>query len=110
MDLLKLHSEAVILKMIRNNSDYNSEVDIHEFEKQKQRQECLNKKKCNKSYSGWNFLIFLKIITVSIAFLIFIDLNKDILVAVKIFKGIFVILFSEIYILYTLYGIYVKGY
>jgi len=62
---------------------------------------------CNNK--TFNFIIFLKILSMCIALFLFLDLDYSENTAIKIFKGFFAMLFSEIYLVYQFVKIVVFG-
>jgi hypothetical protein len=56
-----------------------------------------------------NFMIFLKIISMCLALFLFIDLDYSEILVVKLFKGFFAMLFSEIYLIYQFMRIVIYG-
>lgn len=62
---------------------------------------------CNNK--TFNFIIFLKILSMCIALFLFLDLDYSENTAIKLFKGFFAMLFSEIYLVYQFVKIVVFG-
>ena len=56
-----------------------------------------------------NFIIFLKILSMCIALFLFLDLDYSDNIAIKIFKGFFALLFSEVYLVYQFIRIVISG-
>ena len=56
-----------------------------------------------------NFMIFLKILSMIIALFLFMDLDYSEALPIKIFKGFFAMLFSEIYLIYQFIRIVIYG-
>ena len=66
-----------------------------------------NEDNCNNK--TFNFIIFLKILSMCIALFLFLDLDYSENMAIKLFKGFFAMLFSEIYLVYQFLRIVVFG-
>ena len=56
-----------------------------------------------------NFILFLKIISICIALFLFLDLDYSDNLAIKIFKGFFAMLFSEVYLVFQFIRIVIYG-
>jgi hypothetical protein len=63
--------------------------------------------KCNDR--TFNFVLFLKILSMCIALFLFLDLDYSEHISIKIFKGFFAMLFSEIYLVYQFVRIVIYG-
>lgn len=63
--------------------------------------------KCNDKKV--NFVLFLKVISMCLALFLFIDLDYSEILVVKLFKGFFAMLFSEIYLIYQFMRIVIYG-
>ena len=66
-----------------------------------------NENDCNDR--TFNFILFLKIFSMCIALFLFLDLDYSENMAIKIFKGAFAMLFSEIYLVYQFIRIVIYG-
>ena len=66
-----------------------------------------NEYKCNDK--TFNFVLFLKILSMCIALFLFLDLDYSEHLSIKIFKGFFAMLFSEIYLVYQFIRIVIYG-
>ena len=96
IDLIQTEALVLLRESIENEisklSDYapESSVTVSELESQSD--------KCNNNTI--NFIICFKFLSMLAALFLFIDLDYSENVVIKIFRGIFVLLFSEIYLIY----------
>ena len=100
LETISLMKKTTALTALRDRLAYDGERSIGDMRNLNPNE---SGKDCNNNYV--NFLLFLKIISVVLALFLFIDLNNDRELPVKIFKGIWVAIFSEFYLIYQFFKI-----